>query len=70
MFVASPGDIRMSGAELSQRTSSLRSEGSIRLDGLEEKVAQVSRAINVTGVPILADDYAPVDQLMRRLTLH
>lgn len=69
VFVASTGDIRMSGAELSQRASSLRSEGRIRLDGLEERVAQGSSPVNVTGVPILTDDYAPVDQLMRRLTL-
>ncbi|HUF17237.1 MAG TPA: fused MFS/spermidine synthase [Thermoanaerobaculia bacterium] len=68
VFVASARDIRKSGTELSERAASLRSEGKIRLEGLEEKVALGSTPINVTGVPILTDDYAPVDQLMRRLS--
>ena len=66
VFVASAAEIRQSGPELVARTRALRSEGKIRLAGLEEKLAQGSAAISVTGVPILTDDYAPVDQLMRK----
>jgi spermidine synthase len=66
VIVASAADIRISGEELARRAGTLQSEGRIRLDGLVEKVRQGSTPINVTGVPILTDDYAPVDQLMRR----
>lgn len=69
VLIASRRDIRTSGKELAELTSSLRGQGRIRLDGLEEKVAAGSVPINVVGVPILTDDYAPVDQLMRRVTL-
>ena len=66
VFVASEAEIRQSGPDLVARTRELRSQGKIRLSGLEAKLAQGPAPISVTGVPILTDDYAPVDQLMRR----
>ena len=65
VLVGSLDDIRRSGEDLAARTAQLRSEGKIRRPGLENLLRSGPAEVKLVGVPILTDDYAPVDKLLR-----
>lgn len=65
VLVASHDDIRRSGETLSARAAELRAAGEIRRPGLEQRLAVGPAEMKLVGIPILTDDYAPVDKLLR-----
>jgi spermidine synthase len=62
VLFGSRNDIRMEADRLPELIAQMRSAGKIRIPGLEEHLPVT---LQYAGVPILTDDWAPVDRLMR-----
>lgn len=63
ILVATLSDERLSRAELQARAEALRRSGSMRMDVWSYAGDLIEQAIPTDGVPVLTDDYAPVDSL-------
>jgi spermidine synthase len=65
VILGSRDDIRLSGEALRARVRAQRERGLIRRSDLEGLAGKGPAEMKLVGIPILTDDYAPVDRLMR-----
>ena len=66
VIAASKRQIASTPAALTERIRSLRADGKIHLQGLEERAKQMVGMPPLSGEAlILTDDHAPVDELLR-----